>query len=102
MVRLRTFYGPPGYGEDPAHDSRETQAQLRLARPVCVNDDSGGVAERYQLVITLVPLGKGVHFSRLIGQRIQVRGKLYPAETGHHHTPLLLSVENAADVRPMR
>jgi hypothetical protein len=40
--------------------------------------------------VTLVPR-EGVHWEN--GQHVRVRGGLFVAHTGHHHTPLLLSVE---------
>jgi hypothetical protein len=103
-VVIRTFFGPPNWGEDPAHDSIETQAQLRLDKPICVthgpNDDlgDGDVSEINQRVITLVPLTEKPAFSSLSGKHIRVTGQLYHAHTMHHRTPLLISVYNVSDV----
>jgi hypothetical protein len=30
-------YGPPNYGEDPAHDAKEIYWYLELDDPICVN-----------------------------------------------------------------
>src|SRR5262245_45923063 len=36
-ITRRTEYGPPGYGEDPAHDAQERYWYLELDVPICVN-----------------------------------------------------------------
>ena len=55
-VVLRTFFGPPNYGENPDTDSRETQAILILPRPICVdaNAADNDAAENGQSEVTLV------------------------------------------------
>jgi hypothetical protein len=90
-IVFQTYFGPPGYGEDPQADSLETQAILKLVQPVCsiAADTHPGVADQRE--VTLVPRN-GMHFEN--GQRVRVRGGLFVAHTGHHHTPLLLSVES--------
>ena len=101
VVKLRTFYGPPGYGEDPAHDSRETQALLALDRSLCVlrgHDDEGlDVPESGQKFVTLVP-GREVGFDEYRGKHISVRGTLFHAISGHHHTPILIVVVANSDI----
>jgi Domain of unknown function (DUF4431) len=92
-VKLRTYFGPPNYGETPKQDAVETQAFLELRSPICVyaGNDTMDVAERDQRVVTLVPM-KGQSFDLLIGKTIEVAGTLFHAHTGHHHTPVLISV----------
>src|SRR5882724_9525910 len=65
VVHLKTFFGPPGYGEDPAHDRKETQALLTLDEALCIDrghDDGLEEPETNQHLVTLVPLGKSVNF----------------------------------------
>ncbi|HYW69635.1 MAG TPA: hypothetical protein VE961_01295, partial [Pyrinomonadaceae bacterium] len=49
-IVYRTFFGPPGYGENPKTDSRETQDILLLDSPVDVirttHDDWDGTERR--------------------------------------------------------
>ena len=92
-ITKRTFYGPPNYGEDPATDSRETQVLLLLPKPICVDENKIEYyeAEKNQLELTLVPLGK-VKFKNHIGKQVTVHGKLFHAHTGHHHTSVLVEV----------
>ena len=93
-VKLQTFFGPPNYGENPDTDSRETQAILLLAKPVCVeaNPKDYEEAEQNQLVVTLVPLNHE-NLKSYEGKQIAVQGTLYHAHTGHHHTPVLIEIK---------
>jgi len=92
-VKLQTFFGPPNYGENPDTDSRETQAILLLAKPICVeaNPTDYEEAEQNQLEVTLVPLNKE-NLKNYEGKPIAVQGTLYHAHTGHHHTPVLIEI----------
>ena len=92
-IELRTFFGPPNYGENPDTDSRETQALLVLDKPVCVQADTKTFedAENDQTEVTLVPVGK-VAFSQFDKRHVEVVGSLFHAISGHHHTPVLISV----------
>jgi len=93
IVSLQTFYGPPNYGENPETDSRETQAILKLEKPICVgaNPSSYEDEERNQDEVTLVP-PKGVNFGIYAGKKVSLQGSLFHAHTGHHHTPVLMQV----------
>jgi hypothetical protein len=96
VVIERTFYGPPGYGENPKEDARETQALLRLDAPLCVDTNPSDPDEIYeradnQREITLVPNWK--HIKPYLGRHVEVTGTLFGAVTGHHHTDVLMSVK---------
>lgn len=99
-VTFRTFYGPPNYGENPDTDSRETQAILLLVKPICVeaNPRDYDGAEQNQLEVTLVPLHKE-NLRHYVGKRITVHGLLFHANTGHHHTPVLLQIDRIGVLR---
>lgn len=92
-VTLRTFYGPPNYGENPKTDSRETQAILVLSKPICVEENQTFYAEKEknQQKITLVP-PKGVNFGSYRGRFVTVEGTLFHAHTAHHRTRVLMQV----------
>lgn len=92
-VKLQTFFGPPGYGENPNSDSRETQAILLLEKPICVesNPKDYEETEQNQREVTLVPLGKE-NLKVYEGKQIMVQGTLYHAFNGHHHTPVLIGI----------
>jgi hypothetical protein len=96
-IVARTNYGPPNYGEDPAHDSKEKQLYVKLAAPICVDarDDEQAVAG-----VRLIQLIYCCEFRRdWIGKRMSVRGTLLPWETGHHHTPVLIEISETRFLR---
>jgi len=93
---LRTFFGPPNYGENPESDSRETQTLLDLDKPICVlGDPSSEINSASEMddqrSVTLVP-AKGMDLARYAGRQMVLRGTLFHAHTAHHHTQLLLTV----------
>ena len=98
-VKLQTFFGPPNYGENPDTDSRETQAILLLAKPICVEANTAEYeeAEQNQLEVTLVPLKKE-NLKSYEGKQTAVQGTLYHAHTGHHHTPVLIEITRIENV----
>ena len=38
-VSKKEAFGPPGYGDDPAHDKHESYFVLALTTPICVTGD---------------------------------------------------------------
>lgn len=92
-VKLKTFFGPPNYGENLETDSRETQAILLLAQPICVKANPANYepAEQDQSEVTLVPLNKE-NLTQFMGRQVLVEGKLFHAHTGHHHTSVLIEI----------
>ena len=93
-LQERTYPGPPHY-ESVAHgDAPETGFYLRPAGWACqpAPGDTVGVYTRddiewIQLLLTAPDYPR---LRRYVGKRIRIRGVLRPAETGHHHTPLVL------------
>jgi hypothetical protein len=88
------FYGAPGFGATPDKDSREKQFILHLDNPINVKPGKGSdeALETKTKVdeITLIIDKKTSKFKHDIGKAVKVKGKLFPAETGHHHTPVLM------------
>ena len=92
-VVSRTFYGPPGYGENPKTDSRESQYILLLDRPIDVLGSPDDEAERGVKQITLVVSDfKATPVRPWLHQRVVIEGTLFHAITGHHHTRVLIEV----------
>ena len=85
LVRV-VFAGPPNY-ESVAHGDRpEPQFVIRLDQPQCV-DAVPGIRD---LILVLTP----PQFAQLrprLGTRVTLSGGLMAAETGHHHTPVMLA-----------
>lgn len=92
----RADWGPPNYGEDPAHDSRERHDYVRLDKPICVVGSShSDLDDQTETGVKLMELSwdpKGVPFPPAIGRRVVLRGTLFHGFDAHHHTPVLLWV----------
>ncbi len=91
----KVFYGPPGYGEDPKTDSKETAVILLLEKPIKViaeekdefNETRANVKEVQ--IIDLIDLDLSPYYHK----RVKVTGKLSSSITGHHHTPVLIEID---------
>ena len=99
IVEERTFPGPPNYGESPT-DPQETQLILVLVAPICVDASNGAAPEKSLAHITEVTLVPSSDSPEPIPRekRVKVIGTLYEAFSGHHHTPVLMSVQSVAEV----
>ncbi len=53
-------------------------------------------AVKDQLEVTLVPLGS-TSLKEYFGKKVTVQGKLFHAETGHHHTAVLIEIGRIAE-----
>lgn len=96
LVR-KTFPGPPNYESVKTGDKPETSWFLDLPERVCVNEDKSepdlnpkqsGIHE-IQLVIQ--PEQYQQH-KGMVGRKVLATGTLFGEHTGHHHTPVLLTV----------
>ena len=95
-------YGPPNYGEDPAHDAKEVYWYLQLRDPICVNgkkdtaemEDENNVRQVQIVYLNGYPKG-----DRWINHRASVTGTLFHAMTGHHHTKVLIEARKTS-LRP--
>ena len=90
----QVFPGPPGYESIARGDTPEIYYVLKLDPAACVDQDPTdrelpaikNVTD-IQLVLTHEQY---VQLEKMLGRRIRVSGTLFPAETGHHHTPVLM------------
>jgi hypothetical protein len=100
----KTFPGPPNYESVRKGDRPETYWLVELADPVCVDKDPKdpdlGPAHNDIRIVQLVvePKLYKSHAS-LIGRHVVATGTLFGAISGHHHTPVLLSVRTLAGAR---
>jgi hypothetical protein len=94
-------YGPPCYGDDPAHDEKVVYWYLDLDDPICVNgktDDSpeaegeSGVG-RLQIIYRKYPSGSG-----WIGARVSISGTLIHAIWGRHYTKVLIEANSTTKI----
>jgi len=96
-------YGPPNYGEDPAHDAKEVYWYLQLDDPICVNGkkDRSEEMEGEKSVgkIQIVYLDGYPKGDKWINHRASITGTLFHAVTGHHHTKVLIEARQTG-MRP--
>jgi hypothetical protein len=92
-VLIKTFYGPPNYGESPETDAKVKQTILRLNNPICTIETDEDYAEQNQVEITLVPM-HAINLMPFTGKRVTVTGKLEHASTANQHTPLHMLIKH--------
>lgn len=96
-ISRKTFPGRPNFESIQNGDEPETYWVLRLSKSVCVNKGAEGMPDdmpekgvsKVQLVLT------GEQYARyksLLGRQVVVKGKLFHAVSGHHHTSVLMEV----------
>jgi hypothetical protein len=100
----KTFPGPPNYDSIGKGDRAETYWFVELHSPACVAEDksdpdlnpSQDRIIEVQLILdpTAYKTDKG-----LMGRDVIVSGTLFGAHTGHHHTPVLLTVKSIEAAR---
>jgi hypothetical protein len=98
-LSMETFYGPPNYGESPETDAKEQQAILHLAKPLCTIASHDDPAEQNQLRVTVAPMDN-LGLRQFAGKMVMLRGALFHAINGHHHTELLIAIREMPVVLP--
>lgn len=90
-----TYYGAPGFGEDPKHDAKEVGFYLDLPTPICTTaggDDFDIARTGIRRVQLILHEGGYARLRPLLGKRVTLRGTLIGSITRHHHAPVLLDV----------
>lgn len=92
MIRM-TYPGPPNYESIEEGDTPETYFVLRPDTPIhcATNAPQFGSNKLMQLVVKSSDYKK---YQPLVGGKVTVAGTLLYAETGHHHTPLMIEVKS--------
>jgi hypothetical protein len=102
MLAQRTFYGPPGFGETPAKDARETVLILKLAKPITVDSvqntkgDEGscwGVYPNLKQIQVFIHQQDKPGTSKLVGKTVVAVGKLHEGDAPSEHTKVVMDVE---------
>jgi hypothetical protein len=99
-------YGQTGYGETPAHDAKEIFDVLVLDKPIpelCpVTAYDYPPCEKSVAMLEIIPaVNSEPRAETLTGRRVRLGASEYgPAETGHHHTRVLLWYYQVEDVGP--
>lgn len=96
LVR-KTFPGPPNYESVKNGDKAETSWFLDLPESVCINESktepdlNPEQSSIHEIQLVLQPEQYQQH-KGMVGRKILAAGTLFGEHTGHHHTPVLLTV----------
>ena len=106
-IERQTFPGPPNYEDIKTGDQIETGWYLRLDEMIDVNTskqdtDPNAESEKDIKVLQLAfnPDGPARKTEAETGKRICLRGHLFHSLTGHHHSRVLLWVDEVLKVKP--
>lgn len=105
-LRLEVYLGPPGYGETPAQDERDTVTVLALPTPLRVCGDTAATnavertgsmeLRRFQLV------GVPKEIWANVNDTVTAYGVLRLRERGWHFTPIVFWVDSIPDLKAPR
>jgi hypothetical protein len=96
-LSVKTYYGPPNYGENPDTDAKEALPILILSEPISVRgnaDPKAGFDRQSVEDIREIQLVLTMPHKEFIGKTVFVKGTLFHAFTGHHHTDVLMDVRS--------
>ena len=95
IIKVKTFFGPPGYGESPETDAKEKVFILELTNLInLVEDKDDNTFNLAQSNISEVQLTStsDITFTDYIGKNVRLTGGFFAAHTGHHFTDVLMDV----------
>jgi hypothetical protein len=103
---VKRYYGPPNFGENPKTDEKEDMPVLLLSEPVNVRgkNESGPAAIDDESVknVREMALVLRMPHKNLIGRTVIIKGTLFHAFTGHHHTAVLMDVQSINAARSQK
>ena len=89
-VALKSFYGPPNFGENPKTDSIETHYVLLTDQAFVFNTEA-------TKELQIISLGQSLKL--FTGKLVRLTGTPFLAETGHHFTPIVIELISIEAVR---
>jgi Domain of unknown function (DUF4431) len=99
-INKKTFPGPPNFESVEKGDRPETYWVLQLPDRVCTQPSADNDAENNVTALQLILTEKQYNlYRKFLGRRVNVTGKLSHAQTGHHHTPVLMEVTDISQTR---
>lgn len=96
-LSTKVYWGPPGYGEDTTVDEKENVYLLVLDKGINIQAPKKDLSDGYNGAINNVMQLQLVNQQSLdayLNKDVTVTGTLFGAQTGHHHTDVLLDVKN--------
>lgn len=101
-IKQHTFAGPPNYESVAKGDAAEKVWVLHLEKPICVLASADNEKENEVSDLQLVVGGSKEYraYRSMVGRKVSATGTLFHAHTGHHHTPVLLTVKTIQQAKP--
>ena len=92
-------YGPPGFGEDPEHDQKDTAYILRLPQPIRViesdpNEEINHTTTATEIQLVAFEFIKKLDVAATRHQKVVLAGEFFSGHTGHHIRELLMDVKS--------
>mgnify|MGYP001599370499 CR=1 FL=1 len=102
-LEIQTFAGPPNYENISQGDRIEKGWYLRLNEAITVEESKNDVdpnaeTEKNVRIMQLAIGNDGIWKKLVIGKKIKAKGHFYHKLTGHHHSRILLWVDEVAAV----
>ena len=97
VLQARTYPGPPNFVSIEAGDEPETGYYIELKPPICTitKEESWMLGHEriseVQLVVTKMQYDQ---LGENLGGVVSIKGALFEAFNGHHHTPVLIDVKS--------
>jgi hypothetical protein len=82
-LTTETFYGPPGFGEDPINDEKVKQYILVL--------EEDPFEDHPKMQIEYVG---NMDLTKFLNKKVRVSGTFFSSLTGYHNTPILIDAKN--------
>lgn len=95
-IKKIVFPGPPNYEDIKKGDTPEPYWVLFIKKPICVvaaPDDEFNETESNVVSLQLI-IDNYAPYKGFVGKNVVVTGKLTHAISGHHHTKVLIEVQN--------
>jgi hypothetical protein len=92
----KVYWGPPGYGEDTTADEKENVYLLVLEKGINIQAPKKDLSDGYNAAINNVmqlQLLNQQSLDAYLNKNVTITGTLFGAQTGHHHTDVLLDVK---------
>lgn len=94
------FYGAPGYGEDTVNDTKELVYVLELDKAIIMLADTTSDFNEAKANIEELQILTDIDLSKKINQKVTLTGTLFGAQTGHHHTEVLMDARKVVSETP--
>lgn len=100
-LEVQSFPGPPNYTDIKKGDEDERGLYLRLDEPLSVHfEQEGKLKSQSVSIVHLTGSISDASFKRAhTKNHVSCKGVLFEQQTGHHHTPFLMDVDQVTEIK---